>query len=51
MGGKELDDAIQKLKGDPDIHELMLERAVLSRLSGPVGHKLLPVIFRDGANP
>jgi carboxyl-terminal processing protease len=49
VGGKELDAAIQKLKGDPDIHELILERAVLSRLSGPVGHKL-SVTFRDGAN-
>jgi carboxyl-terminal processing protease len=49
VGGKELDAAIQKLKSDPDVHELMLERAVLSRLSGPVNGKL-QVIFRDGAD-
>ena len=49
VGGKELDAAIQKLKSDPDIHELILERAVLSRLSGPVNGKL-QVIFRNGAN-
>jgi carboxyl-terminal processing protease len=48
-GGKELDAAIQKLKSDPDIHELTLERAVLSRLSGPVNGKL-QVVFRDGGN-
>jgi carboxyl-terminal processing protease len=49
VDGKELNAAIQKLKSDPDIHELILERAVLSRLSGPVGHKL-PVVFRNGAD-
>lgn len=48
-GGKELYAAIQKLKSDPDIHELTLERAVLSRLSGPVNGKL-QVVFRDGGN-
>jgi carboxyl-terminal processing protease len=48
-GGKELDAVIQKLRGDPDIHELMLARAVLSRLSGRVNGKL-QVIFLDGAN-
>jgi carboxyl-terminal processing protease len=47
--GKELDPAIKKLKTDPDIHELMLERAILSRLSGPEGSKL-HVVFRDAAN-
>jgi carboxyl-terminal processing protease len=47
--GKDLDAAIQKLKADPDIHELILVRAVLSRLTGPVGGKL-HVVFRDGAN-
>jgi carboxyl-terminal processing protease len=49
VGGKELGPVIQKLKNDPDIHELILERAVLSRLSGPVSGKL-KAIFRDGAN-
>ena len=47
--GKDLDAAVQKLKADPDIHELVLVRAVLSRLTGPVGGKL-HVVFRDGSN-
>jgi carboxyl-terminal processing protease len=47
--GKDLDAAVQKLKTDPDIHELVLVRAVLSRLTGPVGGKL-HVVFRDGTN-
>lgn len=49
VAGKELDAAIQKLKSDPDVHELILERAILSRLSGPEGGKL-HVVFRDAAN-
>jgi carboxyl-terminal processing protease len=49
VGGRELDPVIQKLKSDPDIHELILERAVLSRLTGPVGDKLHVVVL-DGAN-
>ncbi len=40
---------IQKLKSDPSIHELTLERAVLARLSGPVGGKR-HIVFLDGAN-
>jgi carboxyl-terminal processing protease len=49
VGGKDLGPAIQKLKADPAIHELTLERAVLARLSGPVGRKIR-MSFLDGAN-
>jgi carboxyl-terminal processing protease len=37
VDAKELAPAIQKLKSDPAIHEIQLERAVLARLSGRVG--------------
>jgi carboxyl-terminal processing protease len=47
--GKDLEPVIKKLKSDPDIHELMLERAVLSRLSGSEQSKI-HVVFRDGSN-
>lgn len=47
--GKELGPAIVKLKSDPAIHELTLERAVLARLSGPIGGKI-HVVFLDGSN-
>jgi carboxyl-terminal processing protease len=40
---------IEKLKADPEIHELALERAVLSRLSGLPGDSI-KVVFLDGAN-
>jgi carboxyl-terminal processing protease len=49
VDGKLLAPAIQKLSADPEIHELMLERAVLSRLSGPTGGTL-HVVFLDGAS-
>jgi len=49
VNGKLLAPAIQMLTADPAIHEIMLERAVLSRLSGPVGGTL-HVAFLDGAN-
>ena len=49
VDGKELAPAIQKLKSDPSIHELTLERAVLGRLSGPIGGQI-QVVFLDGAN-
>ncbi len=49
VNGKELAPAIRKLKSDPEIHELIVERAVLSRLSGPVPGTL-KVVFRDGEN-
>jgi carboxyl-terminal processing protease len=45
--GKPLAPAIQMLSADPQIHELTLERAVLSRLSGHTGGKL-HVVFLDG---
>ncbi len=47
--GKELAPVIEKLKGDPAIHELQLERSVMARLSGPVGAKT-HVEFLDGGN-
>ncbi len=47
--GKELDAAIQKLKSDSELHELILVRSVLSRLSGPIGGKL-HVVFKNGSN-
>jgi carboxyl-terminal processing protease len=40
---------IEKLKADPSMHELTLERAVLARLSGEIGGKL-HAVFLDGAN-
>jgi carboxyl-terminal processing protease len=49
VDGKELAPLIQKLKADPSIHELTLERAVQARLSGLVGGKLR-VVFLNGAN-
>jgi carboxyl-terminal processing protease len=49
VNGKELAPVIQKLKSDPEMHELTLERAILARLSGPVGGKL-HVTFLDASN-
>jgi carboxyl-terminal processing protease len=49
VDGKDLAPAIQKLKSDPAIHELTLNRAVLARLSGPVGGKI-HVVFLDGGS-
>jgi len=46
---KPLEPVIQKLKSDPEIHELALERAVHSRLTGPVGDSIR-ITFLDGAN-
>ena len=46
---KELAPVIEKLKADSTMHELMLERSVLARLTGPVGGKL-HVVFLDAAN-
>jgi len=40
---------IQKLKSDPEIHELALERAVHARLTGTMGASVR-IIFLDGAN-
>jgi carboxyl-terminal processing protease len=47
VDAKDLTAAIQKLKSDPAIHELALERAVLARLSGPVG-ATIQVAFLKG---
>ncbi len=49
VGGKPLGPVIEKLKSDPEIHELALERAVHSRLTGVVGGTI-KVVFLDGAN-
>jgi carboxyl-terminal processing protease len=48
VNGKDLGPIIEKLKSDSSMHELVLERVVAARLSGPVGGKL-PVVFLDGA--
>ena len=48
VNGKPLRDAIDKLKADPQIHEITLERAILARLSGPVGGTV-HVVFGTGA--
>jgi carboxyl-terminal processing protease len=47
--GKPLAPIIQKLKSDPEIHELALERAVQARLTGMVGEKIA-MVFLDAAN-
>ncbi len=49
VNGKPLAPVIEKLAADPDIHELALERAVSSRLSGMVGERK-KFAFLDGAN-
>jgi carboxyl-terminal processing protease len=49
VGGRPLAPLIQKLKSDPEIHELALERAVHARLTGMVGDKLA-MVFLDGTN-
>jgi len=48
-GGKDLAPVIEKLKADPAVIELTLERAVLARLSGPVG-ATVHAVFLNGAN-
>lgn len=47
--GKPLAPVIAKLKSDPEIHELALERAVKARLTGQVGDTL-KFAFLDGAD-
>jgi carboxyl-terminal processing protease len=47
--GKPLHPVIEKLKSDPAIHELALERAVQARLTGSVG-ETIKIAFLDGAN-
>ncbi|HEV1287261.1 MAG TPA: S41 family peptidase [Bryobacteraceae bacterium] len=46
---KPLEPVIEKLRSDPAIHELALERAVRARLTGPVG-ETIKIAFLDGAN-
>ncbi len=47
-GGKELKPIIEQARSNPAIHELQLTRAVLARLSGPIGG-MLDLDFLDGA--
>ena len=47
-GGRELKSIIEQARSNPAIHELQLTRAVLARLSGPIGGTL-DVEFLDGA--
>jgi carboxyl-terminal processing protease len=47
--GRELAPAIRQIQADPAIRELNLERAVLARITGPVGAKLRLGLL-DGAN-
>ncbi|HLW75868.1 MAG TPA: S41 family peptidase, partial [Bryobacteraceae bacterium] len=49
VDGKDLDPVIKKLKSAPDLPELLLERAVMSKLTGRIGNKV-KVTLRDGAN-
>ena len=49
VNGKDIAPVIEKLKSDPNMHELTLERAVLARLSGPVGGKI-HVDFLNASN-
>ncbi len=47
--GKDLAPTIKTLQADASIHQLTLVRAVLARLTGPIGGKL-DLVFLDGAN-
>jgi carboxyl-terminal processing protease len=47
--GKPLAPVIAKLKSDPEIHELALERAVRARLTGAIGDTI-KIAFLDGKN-
>ena len=47
VDAKNLEPAIRTLEADPAVHELTLERAVLARLSGPVGGSI-QVAFLKG---
>jgi carboxyl-terminal processing protease len=48
-GGKELQPIIDRARSNPAIHELQLTRAVLARLSGPIGGTV-DVAFLDGSS-
>ena len=50
VDGKDLAPAIQKLKADPAIHELTLERAVAGAAERTRRAARLSVAFLDGAN-
>lgn len=47
--GSDLQPLVAKLRADPAVHELQLERAVAARLSGPID-AVRPMIFADAAN-
>ena len=47
--GADLDQTIRRLSADPAISELALTRALLARLSGPVGGTI-PLAFLNGSN-
>ncbi len=47
-GGKDLQTVIDQARSNPAIHELQLTRAVLARLSGPIGGTL-EAAFLDGS--
>jgi carboxyl-terminal processing protease len=49
VNAKPLAPIIQKLKSDPEIHELALERAVHARLTGAIGDTI-KVVFLDAQN-
>lgn len=46
-GGKDLKPVVEQALSNPSVHELQLTRAVLARLSGPIGGTL-DVAFLDG---
>ena len=47
-GGRDLPAVIDQARSNPAVHELQLTRAVLARLSGPIGGKL-DTVFLDGS--
>jgi carboxyl-terminal processing protease len=47
-GGRDLQAVIDQARSNPAVHELQLTRAVLARLSGPIGGKL-DAVFLDGS--
>jgi carboxyl-terminal processing protease len=49
VNGTPLALVIEKLRSDPEIHELALERAVHSRLTGSIGDTI-KAVFLDGTN-
>jgi len=47
-GGRDLQAVIDQARSNPAVHELQLTRAILARLSGPIGRKL-DIAFLDGS--